>query len=145
MEETFYNVWGTFNVKKKTKIIIGVCAVIFGLILISIIMFSLYWNGAFNKLIVKDITTFESPDGNYYLVFQQLGDPEFPFGQTEVRLTLKNQNNEKLNSIDTAIQDDGANAREGNIKSVEWTNDSIIVILQASEMTDKEIVITYKK
>lgn len=131
--------------KKKTKIIIGVCAVIFGLILISIIMFSLYWNGAFNKLIVKDITTFESPDGNYYLVFQQLGDPEFPFGQTEVRLTLKNQNNEKLNSIDTAIQDDGANAREGNIKSVEWTNDSIIVILQASEMTDKEIVITYKK
>lgn len=140
-----YIMGGSFNMKKPTKIIIGVCTVIVGLIMLSIIIFTLWWNGAFNKLFVKDITAYESPNGTHSLIFQQLGEPEWPFGQTEVRLTLKNQNNKKLNSIDTAIQDDGGNAHEGNIKSIEWTNDSVIVILQASEMDDKEIVITYKK
>jgi hypothetical protein len=114
--------------KKTTKILIGILA----------------RNGAFNKFDVRDIETYESPDSNYTLIFQQLGDPEWPFGTTDVRLLLKDKNQKKIDSIDTSIQDDGANAYSGNIKSEEWRNDSVIIILQASEMEDKEVKIMFK-
>lgn len=134
-----------FCTMKKTKVVIAVCAVVLFLALASITMLTLFWNGAFDKAVITDITSCKSPDADYYLMFQQVGDPEWPFGKTDVRLTLKDLNNETLNSVDTYIQNDGANAGEGTIKSVEWTGTSVIVILQASEMTDKEIVISYHK
>ncbi len=127
------------------KIITGTLAVVFGLIIISFILFSLWWNGAFTKVIVQDIASYDSPDGNYCLKYQQLGEPEWPFGKTDVRLTLYDRNNKKVNSIDTFIQADGCLAHEGNIKSIEWTNDSVLIILQASEMDDKEIEIFYQE
>ena len=49
-----------------------------------------------------------------------------------------------LEKYDTSIQDDGANAGERNIASVEWFDDKVIVVLQASEMEDREIIIPYK-
>lgn len=125
--------------KKRTKRIVGVCIMTACIVILSAALFMLWWDGAFNKINVRDVASFESPDGNYVLVFQQLGHPEWPFGKTEVRLTLKNQNGEKLSRFDTELQDDGANAGIGNIQSIEWTDDSVIVTLQASEMPDKRI------
>jgi len=130
--------------KKTTKILIGILASVFVIIIILYILFVMWWNGAFNKFDVRDIETYESPDSNYTLIFQQLGDPEWPFGATDVRLLLKDKNQKKIDSIDTSIQDDGANAYSGNIKSEEWRNDSVIIILQASEMEDKEVKIMFK-
>ena len=78
-------------------------------------LFALWRSGAFR--IVNLIASFDSPDGKYVLVFKQLGEPEWPFGQTDVRLELKDQNGKKLNSIDTFVANDGGNAYETNIKS----------------------------
>ena len=78
------------------------------------------------------------------LFFQQLGDPQWPFGSTDVRLILKNQQGKIINKYDTSIQDDGANAGERNIASVEWFEDRVIVILCASEMEDREIIISFE-
>ena len=93
---------------------------------------------------ITDIATFDSPDGNYHLVFQQVGEPVL-FGGADVRLVLKDQNGTTLNSIDATVSNDGANAHEKNIKSVEWTSDSVIVILCAEEMPDKRVEIQYSK
>ena len=102
----------------------------------------LWWNGAFDKFIVREIVSYE--ENGYTLIFQQLGDPQWPFGSTEVRLILKNQQGKVINKCDTSIQDDGANAGERNIASVEWFEDRVIVILCASEMEDREIIISFE-
>ena len=33
------------------------------------------WNDAFNFLLPKEIATYNSPDGEYSLLFEQMGDP----------------------------------------------------------------------
>lgn len=103
---------------------------------------ALWWKGAFNKFDVREIVSYE--ENGYTLIFQQLGDLQWPFGSTNVRLILKNQQGKALNKYDTFIQDDGANAGEHNIVSVEWFEDKVIVILCASEMKDREIVIPFE-
>ena len=113
---------------------------ILGVILIG--TFALWWNGAFNKLDFKNIASYEN--NGYTLFFQQLGDPQWPFGSTDVRLLLKNQQGKVISKYDTSIQDDGANAGERNIASVEWFEDRVIVILCASEMKDREITFSFK-
>ena len=98
-----------------------------------------------SRLDVKDVASFESPDGGYRLVYQQLGAPDWPFGKTDVRLVLKDRNGKTQNRVDTFIQDDGAAASEWNVKSVEWTEDAVVVVLRASEMDDKTVELRYRK
>ena len=72
-----------------------------------------------------------------------MGDPAWPFGQTDVRLTLKNNNGKIIERVSTQLNDDGTNASENNIASIFWNDDAVIVILRASEMKDKEVSISY--
>lgn len=130
---------------KKSKAFICFSVAVLCFVVLSVILIVAWQGGAFNKLIVTDIAGYESPDGSYCLIYQQLGDPEWPFGKTEVRFTLNDRNNNTLNTVDTYIQNDGALAHTENIKSIEWAEDSVTVILQASEMADKEIVIGYNE
>ena len=129
--------------KKGTKtalIVIGSIILFSVLLAITAYVFiGLLWSGAFNKFDVHDIGSFDDPNGKYSLVYQQLGAPEWPFGPVEVRLTLKDNNGKKLRSLDTLVFDDGAGASELNIKSIEWTDASVVIVLRASEMPDKEI------
>lgn len=47
--------------------------------------------------------------------------------------------------MSTQLNDDGTNASENNIASVSWNDDAVVIILRASEMKDKEVVISYNK
>ena len=129
---------------KKRKVMIAITVAV-ALFLALYALFTLWWNGAFDKVAVTDIANFESPDGSYCIQYQQIGDPEWPFGRTDVRLTLYDSNGHIQNSVDTFIADDGAAAHEGNIKAIKWTEDAVKIILQASEMPDKEIEIAFRK
>jgi len=129
---------------RKNKIVLIILSTLFVIAFIG--AFVLWWNGAFNKFdvrdIVRDIVSYE--ENGYTLTFQQLGEPQWPFGPTDVRLLLKDQQGKIIKKYDTSIGDDGANAGERNIASVEWFDDNVIVILQASEMEDREIIIPFK-
>ena len=72
-----------------------------------------------------------------------MGDPAWPFGPTDVRLTLKNNNGKIIERVSTQLNDDGANASENNIASISWNSDEVFVVLRASEMKDKEVSISY--
>lgn len=100
------------------------------------------WSGALNFMLPNEIATYHSPDGEYSLVFEQRGDPAWPFGPTDVRLTLKNNNGKIIERVSTQLNDDGANASENNIASTSWNSDEVVV-LRASEMKDKEVSISY--
>ena len=103
------------------------------------------WNGTFNFMQPKEIATYNSPNGEYALVFEQMGDPQWPFGPADVRLTLKNCDGKTIGRVSAQIFDDGASAGEHNVVSVSWNEDRVIVILRASEMEDKKISIAYHK
>lgn len=78
-----------------------------------------------------------SPDGKYAVLFQMVGEPDWPFGATTVRVTVRAvENNEKIKVIQTDIQDDGAVLREYNW-NVLWEEDDVIITLIGSEQEDK--------
>lgn len=127
---------------RKNKVVVIILLILFVIVIALVGTFVLWLNGTFNKLDVRDIVSYE--ENGYTLIFQQLGEPQWSFGSTDVRLLLKDQQGKVLNKYETSIQDDGANASEHNITSVEWLSDKVIVVLQASEMEDREIIIPFK-
>ena len=131
---------GKVWLKKKVKVVLSV---IVAVLVCGFVVLGLYWNGAFNRFLPTDVAKLESPDGKYVLIYQQMGDPEWPFGSTDVRLVLKDRDGRKIASVNTFIADDGSAASEMNIKSVEWKEKAVVVVLQASEMDDREIVLEY--
>lgn len=127
---------------RKNKIVLIILSTLFVIVIAFIGTFVLWWNGAFNKIDVRDIVSYE--ENGYTLTFQQLGEPQWSFGPTYVRLLLKDQQGKIIKKYDTSISDDGVDAGEHNIASVEWFDDKVIVVLQASKMEDREIIIPFK-
>lgn len=112
-------------------------------IIVSSLLIGALFNSAFNSERPKIIATYSSPDSRYSLIFEQMGEPQWPFGATEVRLTLKNRDDKIIECVSAQLSDDGANASERNIASLSWNDDSVTVVLRASEMEDKKISIAY--
>ena len=133
------------DVSKAGKVILIVLSIVFAFIFGAFLFVGALWNGTFNFLPPKEIATYQSPDGEYSLVFEQMGDPAWPFGPTDVRLTLKNNNGKIIERVSTQLNDDGTNASENNIASISWNSDEVVVVLRASEMKDKEVSIAYNK
>lgn len=130
---------------KAGKIALITLSIVVAFIIGAYLFVGALWSGAFNFMLPKEIATYNSPDGKYSLVFEQMGDPAWPFGPTDVRLTLKDHDGKVIGRVSTQIQDDGANASNYNIASISWNDDAVIVILRASEMNDKEVSIAYNK
>ena len=129
---------------KTGKTILIVLLIILTLIVGTFLLVGALWSGTFNFLLPKEIATYQSPDGEYSLVFEQMGDPAWPFGPTDVRLTLKDNNGKIIERVSIQINDDGTNASKNNIASISWNDDEVVVVLRASEMKDMEVVIEYK-
>ncbi len=130
---------------KTGKIVSLALLIAVALIIGAYLFIGALWSGMFDFMNVKEIATYNSPDGEYSLVFEQVGDPAWPFGPTDVRLSLKDGIGKRIEQIDTQINDDGANAGEHNVASVTWNDDEVVVVLRASEMKDKEVSIAYNK
>lgn len=86
---------------------------------------------------VTDISKYTNPDNNYTVLFQAIGTPEWPFGKTNVKITLLDNKNKKVETVPTSINHDGASATEDNIH-VQWFEDFVEIILYGSNQ-DEEI------
>ncbi len=128
--------------KKSAKIVIGVCAAVLLCIVAGVTVFCLWMNGVFDPPpTVTDVASFESPDGSFRLQFQQIGEPVWSFGKTNVRLILRDRKGNELDRIDTSVQNDGGGAYADNVRSVEWADGSVTVTLCAMEMRDQSYVL----
>ena len=130
---------------KAGRVILIILAVAVAFIFGLFLFVGALWNGTFNFMLPKEVATYQSPDGEHSLVFEQMGDPAWPFGPTDVRLTLKTNKGKIIERVSTQLNDDGTSASENNIASVSWNDDAVVIILRASEMKDKEVVISYNK
>ena len=133
------------SIVRASKIILFILLGLIALLFLAGSLFVAFWGGAFNFLFPKEVATYHSPNGEYTLILEQMGDPAWPFGPTDVRLTLKNSGGKMINRVSTQIHDDGSCASEHHISSVSWNDDGVVVILRGSEMQDKDVAISYKK
>lgn len=124
MKKLGKNLLGIF---KTIVIIIGVLIAIFVYI---------------TKIKITDVAEFINEENKYKIVFQAVGEPEWPFGRTKVKVTLVNSNNIKIKSFKEYISDDGATASENNI-SVNWYDDHVEVILKGGEQEDDMHILKY--
>lgn len=130
---------------KTVKIVLIIVSIAVVFTIGAFLFVGVLWDDVFNFTQSKEIETYNSPDGEYSLIFEQMGEPEWPFGATDVRLTLKKRDGKIIERVSAKLSDDGANASERNIVSISWNDDEVIVILRASEMEDKEVSIAYNK
>ena len=101
------------------------------------------WSGALNFLFPTEIASYHSPDGAYALVFEQMGDPGWPFGPADVRLTMETREGKRIGRVSAQVFNDGGSAGEQNITSVSWNADGVTVILRSAEAEDQQISIPY--
>lgn len=112
------------------KIILKIAATIFTILGMFVI-----WFIYVTEFKVTYVSQHVNPINNYTILFQEVGEPEWPFGKTDVKITLLNDKKKKVEAITTYIQNDGAVAGEGNIL-VEWFENYAEVTLLGSEQED---------
>ena len=106
------------------------------IILIAIFMY-------LTKIKITDVAEFVNEENKYKIIFQAVGEPEWPFGRTKVKVTLVNTNNEKIKSFEEYIQDDGVTARKENIE-VNWYDNYVEIVLIGGEQEDDIHQLKYK-
>lgn len=113
---------------------------------LAVVMFALaLWMGWFiyvTEYRITDIDTDISPDGQYALQFQAVGEPDFPFGDSHARIVLKRGNTilAKTGTLDVA--NDGGTLAKGNWDT-EWKDDRAIVTLHGEEQPDAFVVLYF--
>ena len=130
---------------KAGKIVLTIVSVVIVLIISAWLFVGALWTGAFNFMFPEEVATYHSPNGEYSLVFEQMGDPAWPFGPADVRLTLKNHTGKIIERVSAQDFNDGGSASKDNIASIAWNDDAVIIVLSACEMEDKEVSIAYTK
>lgn len=116
--------------KKFGKILLRIFLT-FIVIVAIIIAIVLYITG----IRITDVAEFVNEENKYKVIFQAVGEPEWPFGRTKVKVTLVDDKNKKIKSFKEYISDDGAVAREENI-DVNWYANYVEVILKGGEQED---------
>ena len=130
---------------KAGKIVLTIVSVVIVLIISAWLFVGALWTGAFNFMFPEEVATYHSPNGEYSLVFEQMGDPAWPFGPADVRLTLRNHTGKIIERVSAQVFNDGGSASKDNIASIAWNDDAVIIVLSACEMEDKEVSIAYTK
>ncbi len=87
---------------------------------------------------VQAVDVLESPDGEYLLALEQIGEPGFPFGPVKARVSLQKSGRvtEKHN---TKVADDGASLGKHHW-TVTWFDGYVEIVLDASEQKPEYIV-----
>lgn len=123
--------------KKLVAILKGIFKSIFIIIIIFILIFVYI-----TQFRITDVAEYINEKNKYKILFQAVGEPEWPFGRTKVKVTLVNSNNIKIKSFNEYISDDGAVASKYNI-NVNWYDDYVEVTLKGEEQEDDIHILKY--
>ncbi len=78
-----------------------------------------------------------SPDGKYTATLYMVGCPDWPFGDTTVRVDIKQTRDlKKSEAFEADISDDGRNLSKDNWQ-VTWQENSVDIVLTGSEQRDE--------
>lgn len=117
--------------KKSLKVFLGISVSIWTIIAI-IAGFSFYEN----KLKITEIDVSDSPDGEYELYFQQIGEPDWLFGYTRARLVLKDEQN-VIVKYGFDLGNNGRNAEKEDWQ-VSWNEKFVSVVIFTDEQKNMQ-------
>ena len=95
------------------------------------------------RYMIHDIASYTSPDEKYELLFQQVGDADWPFGHTHARLVLKDGSG-TLEKHSFDIANDGANAGPDQCR-VTWKETYVEAVISGEEQDDDQYILYYKE
>lgn len=124
------NVVGCALIKKRgIQILLGIAA--WTWVLIALASGLLLYNINYKT---TDIDVSKSPDGTHELHFQQIGEPDWPFGSTHARLTLES-NGKTVATCSFDIANDGKNLGLENWEAT-WGNNHASATIFGEEQND---------
>ena len=125
------------EIKKPTvRVIFGMVA--FFNILIMILAGSITYT---TKYKIHEVASYNSPDGKYELLFQQVGDPDWPFGHTHARLVLTDESG-TIGKCSFDIADDGGNACPDQCQ-VTWKDTYVEAVISGKEQDDNQYILYF--
>ena len=134
---TVISIIGCIETKKPAvRVILGCLAAINIMIIVlagSFIYVTRY------KIHEVDYST--SQDGKYVLLFQQVGDPDWPFGHTHARLLLKDESG-MIAKYSFDVANDGANVHSDSWH-VSWKDTCVEAVISGDEQNDCRYILYY--
>ena len=90
---------------------------------------------------VNSVDSSISQDGKYELLFQQIGDPDWPFGFTHARLVLKDELG-TIAKYSFDVRNDGASVHSDSWQ-VTWKEDSVEAVISGEEQNDEQYILYF--
>ena len=87
------------------------------------------------------VDTSNAPDGQYKLLLQSVGEPDWPFGSASGRLILK-KNEDTISQTGFELRNDGGSVNDSCWK-VTWYETYVEVILSGKEQPDERITLCF--
>ena len=88
-----------------------------------------------------DRDTSFSPDGKYELILQEVGEPDWPFGDGRGQVVLK-QDKKTISQTAFELSNDGKRINSYCWK-VTWNDDYVEIILSGEEQSDEQILMLF--
>ena len=134
---TIISLFGCVCIKKPAvRIGLGIIAVL-GLMLAGLIGSVTYTT----KYRVNSVDSSTSQDGKYELLFQQIGEPDWPFGYTHARLVLKDELG-TIAKYSFDVRNDGASVHSDSWQVI-WKEDSVEVVISGKEQNDEQYILYF--
>lgn len=134
---TVLSVIGWVNVKRDgIKVLLGVTSFILVLLLLSVgsLIYAVRYR-------VGDIDASVSPDGNYEVLFQSVGEPDWPFGYSHARVLLKS-GKRTISKYRFDVANDGMILHPDNWK-VKWEEVCVHVTISGEEQDDNRFTLFF--
>lgn len=136
---TVLSVVGCIKIKNPTaKLLLGMNTII----LLALLLLT----GSYvyvTKYKITDIDSSVSPDGKYEVLFQSVGDPDWPFGHSHARITLR-QDDKTIEQFKLAVANDGGVLHPENWH-VSWDDTCVIITISGEEQDDALYTLYYDR
>jgi len=122
--------------KKFVKIMLCIMGMLIALIIVFWLCISYVTN--YKKI---SCDTSISPDGQYELLLQAVGEPDWPFGSASGQLVLK-EGKDKISQTDFELRNDGRSI-SSSCWEVTWHEDYVEIILSGEEQFDEQVILYF--
>lgn len=134
---TVFSIIGCIKIKKTAvRGILGIVAAIN--IMIVVLAGSFTYTAKYK---IHEIADSTSQDGKYVLLFQQVGDPDWPFGHTHARLVLKNESG-IITKYHFDVANDGGNVHP-DLWQVTWRENCVEAVISGEEQNDNQYILYF--
>ena len=134
---TVFSIIGCIKIKKPA--VRGILGIVAAINIMIVILAGGFTYTA--KYKIHEIADSTSQDGKYVLLFQQVGDPDWPFGHTHARLVLKDESG-IIAKYHFDVANDGGNVHP-DLWQVTWRKNCVEAVISGEEQNDNQYILYF--